>query len=358
MFTDPNSSYHCSTPPSDDSPFECYSFSSSFSPSASDSSAASWDPATLTPTSTPRASPDSDSLEDGYRSSCASFCTPGTFENGAYFGPDSIMTEELLSGFQYPVIPTQAAMGYTEFSTATNDGLPQTPSLALLCTPHSSVSADFVVPSQTTFTDTFDVGTPHRPANLKVEFEYDSPNSEYSINSSPLGSMPYHMPLSYNGCRSASSTPSRSSVRQPKFEPLSSSAALHLVQGIQTLPSSGSTAARSTRRRVKREVQDCILPGTIRVQKEATQECRWEGCKGKKFQRKEHLRRHERSVHLGFTIECVLCHHLFNRTDNLKQHYKLHAQVKRKGTRTGYYADAQRLVDEMERKSRKTGEQC
>ncbi|KAL3424132.1 C2H2 finger domain-containing protein [Phlyctema vagabunda] len=199
----------------------------------------------------------------------------------------------------------------------------------------SPVSADFVVPSQTTFVDSFDLSSPMRPLH------FDSPSSDYE-NSSPAGGLRYFMsPSSENERYSPTTTPcARNPIqRQRSFQPLESSAVLHRVQN----------EARVSRKRSKREY---MLPDNLSVQKQAKRHCTWPGCHGR-FQRQEHLKRHMKTHENETKLPCQFCGKEFGRADNLKSHIKLHMDENKKSSRTVYFEDAKRVYEEMSRKSRK-----
>jgi zinc finger protein BrlA len=242
--------------------------------------------------------------------------------------------------------------GYTGMPFAHQDMAVQPPSLDMdLYSPASGLnssspaSMDFVVPSQTTLMDSFDMSSPMRPVK---PFQFDSPTSDYglesSFNESPASSIKYFMSPCSEGQKSSSATPSRhSNLRQPVFEPLESSLALQRVQE-QT-----QVARHGRKQRVKR---DYMLPNNITVQKQAKRPCLWQGCE-KKFRRQEHLKRHMKTHEQTESYPCDFCNKSFGRTDNLKCHIKIHADPNKKSSRTIYYPEARRVYEEMSRKPRK-----
>jgi zinc finger protein BrlA len=293
----------------------------------------------------------------------------------------SSMTQDLLSGFQdhsflfsgdAKLLPDQSMAGYNSFSTyvgpmcdsfSGNHGISgDPPALDLdLYSPTSgmgsSPTADFVVPSQTTFLDAFDVPMP--PArSFHFELQYESPAQDYNGDFSPMDNNSngklYTPPSSFKKFGSASTTPSKpSSLRQPlyKDEPLQTSVALHHIQESAELDK--GKADRRARRRVKQEVRNCLLPNNIPVVSRATKSCLWEGC-GKNFKRQEHLKRHERVHTNQDRYPCLCCQRIFSRTDNLKVHVKLHMDAYNKKTsRTNPHADAEMYYMDMSRKHRK-----
>jgi zinc finger protein BrlA len=247
-------------------------------------------------------------------------------------------------------------------------GLPiMTPSLDIdLYSPSSSpVSVDFVVPSQTTFLKSFDLQSPLRSIKpLQFDLHYDdSPSSDYasdySLRASPAGNNRYCI-QSYAEFRSPSASPCRSSsIRQPIFEALQTSTALHRIQEqAQGKAQRHIEAIRHVRKRAKRVVLHSGLPSNIRVEKQAKKQCMYEGCVAR-FKRQEHLKRHEKThdKHL-LPFSCQFCEKQFGRTDNLKSHIKLHTIRDNGGKngprRTEYCPGALRVYQEMSRKPRKS----
>ncbi|KIM96462.1 hypothetical protein OIDMADRAFT_87620, partial [Oidiodendron maius Zn] len=53
--------------------------------------------------------------------------------------------------------------------------------------------------------------------------------------------------------------------------------------------------------------------------------CEWPGCNGR-FQRQEHLKRHEKTHMNAETYICRFCNRPFGRSDNLKSHTRLHTK--------------------------------
>ena len=297
----------------------------------------------------------------------------------------SSMTQDLLSGFQdhtflfsgdAKLLPDQRMTGYNNFSTYVgpmcdsfndNHGISgDPPALDLdLYSPTSgmgsSPTADFVVPSQTTFLDTFDMHSPVPPArSLHFELQYESPAQDYNGDFSPMDNNSngkwYMPPSSFKQSGSASTTPSKPSpLRQPlyKDEPLQTSVALH--QNQQSAESDKSRAdRRQASRRVKQEIRNCLLPNNISIYSKVTKPCLFEGC-GKKFKRQEHLKRHERDVHTNLEKHpCPCCGKIFGRTDNLKSHVFLHTTAgNKKSSRTEWHKDAEMHYTEMSRKRSK-----
>lgn len=79
--------------------------------------------------------------------------------------------------------------------------------------------------------------------------------------------------------------------------------------------------------------------------------CQWPGCIAK-FQRQEHLKRHEKTHGPGEPIPCDFCSKKFGRSDNLKSHIKLHFETKRKASRTKFFPEAEAVYNSMQSKSK------
>ncbi|KAK0626948.1 hypothetical protein B0T14DRAFT_562814 [Immersiella caudata] len=112
---------------------------------------------------------------------------------------------------------------------------------------------------------------------------------------------------------------------------------------------------RERTRTARRGANTVIVNGmpvkTISCEK---QMCTWPSCK-KKFQKREHLVRHQDCAHRGVEFKCEFCNRKFNRTDNRRSHYSLHANPDKKG-RVKYHPGAAKLLEEEARrnKSRKS----
>jgi zinc finger protein BrlA len=376
MFVDRKPEYLSSTQP--DSPPSCLSMTSSFSEP--------WEASGTTP-ATPQRSSGHIKLEGEHISSVTPFyTTPEKFGGGLDYSQLSNISEESMSGFSH--IETEffgdmkASSGHsfmmynnlpeydgTLLGATSCHGLPSgAPSLDLdTYSPSgsgsSSVSTDFVVPSQTTFVSTLDFQSPMWAVGaIHFDLPYESPISshfapDFPLDNSPTkaiaGNMTYFIPQSFD-YKSASATPQKpSNFRQPICSSLPSSAALRRVTNLASPSNTHSNAKSNIRRKMKREVRESMLPSGIRVQKVATQRCEWEGCQ-RRFERKEHLRRHEK-IHLGNeAYPCIFCEKVFNRCDNLKQHIELHTQPKKKAKRTKHFPEAQKVYAEMNSKKRRT----
>ncbi|KAH6680140.1 hypothetical protein B0J14DRAFT_502094 [Halenospora varia] len=242
------------------------------------------------------------------------------------------------------------------------DGLPRlTPSLDFEgCSPSSfgessPTSADFVIPSQTTF-DPFDMQSPMKQINsLHIDLQYtDDYSNEFMLSNSPMGSLRCFQGSTVRSC---STTPSLSSTsRQPKCEPIESAIALQRVQTLikEDPDQKPEIKLRMHRRKIKRESRHPQLPQNILHAEKADKPCLFPGC-GKKFRRSEHLKRHAR-IHDPQSCEaypCPFCPKIFdNRSDNLKQHVKIHGDPTKKSSRTEYIG--QRALDWLAAKDRET----
>jgi hypothetical protein len=341
----------------------------SLSESSGNASFSSWEMNSVTstpPQSTRHGSSDTIKFEEQFRPD-----TPEGYvllNNMHSFRPSAL---ETISGFTEDnmLVPGQKTMlpysmpGFNDLQNFGNEdfglfqshhGLPvHAPALEMDLSSPDSI--DFVVPSQTTFNNTFDVQTPMR------QIQFHSPISDYtprhSLDHSPFDNMAFH--LQYEDCKSATSlrsqyspttpqysptTPCRSSIlRQPIFGPAKTSAALHRVQ-------SDSQAQRYTRKRMKREQSSGVRlpPGSnCKLEPAGDKPCTWPGCP-RKFKRAEHLKRHEKVHKPGAPEICPFCNHLFkgSRGDNLKTHVELHNKPDSK--RTKFHAGAKAWLAQRE----------
>lgn len=251
----------------------------------------------------------------------------------------------------------------------------------------SPVSEDFVIPSQTTFMNTYDLQSPMVTAkSLHFEMSYESPQSEFDPNfaidevldTSNMGY--YDMPPQQESMSSSPApTPTRASIRPSVYRPPPSVAALQRIQGddaeeqrrIRYRLIKDDAVYRNTRhndpgngpaakfKRIKRQAKDLMLEGHpgIRMVRGPRKECTYEGCTGK-FQRQEHLKRHEKTHQRNADIfPCLFCPKTFGRSDNLKSHVKLHTyppDSQKKSRRTAYKEGALEEWQRMDRKRSKT----
>lgn len=211
----------------------------------------------------------------------------------------------------------------------------------------SSPAEDFVVPSQITFMDTFNIDSPLRPGkSLHFDLSYGTPISDYES-----GFEQFISP-NYEEVKPCSTTPSRSTpLRPPILEPLPTTAALQRVQ--EDSPSSREEVkrelvARRALKARKRVEQQTFLPNNVDHVKLPNNQCIWAGCT-KRFARQEHLKRHVKTHTQEDSFTCPFCLRLFGRADNLKSHIKLHAQPHSK--RTPHDPRAQEFYDAMRKKS-------
>ena len=217
----------------------------------------------------------------------------------------------------------------------------------------------FVTPSQTTFDDPF-ISSPMPPT--KNNFHQNTPSSDYgsdSILNSPARdfscSSSHASIMCQDGYRSSSSSPFKlSQLRQPMFDPLKTSAALHQVQSDDNI---GNHSRRGYHEplKVKRERSSMPVPAHIKIESKAHKACPYSGCSSK-FQRQEHLKRHEKTHNQlpSDQLQCPFCPKKFGRSDNLKSHIDLHTKKAKKSSRTEYFPDAARVYAEMSRKPRKS----
>ena len=358
----------------------CPSTNSSFS-----SDASNWDSssAAATPLHTPtRLDFNFVKLEEAAFSTMTPSCTPERHVSDATFCNMSSMTQEMLSGFQDPNMnfsgklpPDQATIGYNDFSTyvgPTSNSFGNHSQMSLGPRPFDSdlyspiteldhsPTENFVVPSQTTFTKTFDTNSPMRPVtSLQFDIQYDDPipdyDSSFEIDNSPNDEILEYLIPSYNESKSLSTTPSRPPAFQQQFlESLRTSTVLHVIQE-QTKAEKQTQPARNTRRQIKKERQETGVSNGIRVSKlpMAKIPCKWPGCV-RKFSRQEHFKRHERTHFNLESFPCKFCARPFGRTDNLRAHVRLHGLPTKKSSRTQYHPDAMEEYESMTRKSRKS----
>ena len=115
--------------------------------------------------------------------------------------------------------------------------------------------------------------------------------------------------------------------------------------GFQSLHRSLALGTRHPRRKGIHTLS--TVPSNIRVQREPKNECEWAGC-SKRFQRQEHLKRHQRTHTQADSFVCQFCEKVFGRSDNFKSHTKLHTT---RTPRTQYFLGAQKVYDRMNQKS-------
>jgi len=199
------------------------------------------------------------------------------------------------------------------------------------------------------FINTYDMHI-HTPLPSERFEGIQTPDYGFSLGNSPAEDSK-HIRIYYDDVKSASSTPSKHCsdgyLRPQKFEDLQASVALQQVQD-------DKRSDRKTRMRMKRELG--AFP--IKVQSQAKKPCSWPGCSSR-FQRQEHLKRHEKT-HLKIDVfTCYFCPDggkNFGRADNLKNHVLLHMNLEaKKSARTLYHPDAAAEYARMGRKSRRSG---
>jgi uncharacterized Zn-finger protein len=311
------------------------------------SSNSSWD-ASFTPCSSRRESFDSITGND--------VLTPASSVNDSYTCGGGLSTvpslgQDIMGSFQ------DTGMGGTtmpmlNFSNMTNFPIAmyQTADLYSPTSEMGSSQKDFTVnPSQTFYSSSFDLESPNNGLPMTMDI---SSISDYGSELATPASGRYLTPCSYEEFKPESRTPSRSSFRQTMTEPLQSSGPLHRVQN-----------THPQKKRVKREPLELALPPHTSIQKQAKKHCTWPGCNAK-FQRQEHLKRHEKTHTSEEVFPCpyygdetgAICKKKFGRRDNLKSHVALHANKDKKSSRTAYVEGAYELWLSMARKDRKSDE--
>jgi zinc finger protein BrlA len=202
-----------------------------------------------------------------------------------------------------------------------------------------STHSDYINPSHT-FLETYDVPSP------SFVIKYESPASAYTKSESPCTSyMSFSDEIESCSTAPSTTTPLRSSpLRQPIFEPLQSSIALHRIQN--------ESQERKTQKKLKRQ-GSIFGSATVRFQPPAKKECPFQNC-GKKFQRQEHLKRHEKTHTNTENFVCEFCPKRFGRSDNLKSHIALHADPNKKSARTKYFPEAMAFYERLNKKKQGT----
>jgi len=238
-----------------------------------------------------------------------------------------------------------------QYNNMQNNGMGNFPHHGLpmdLMTPTSEMDMGqkvFVDPQTTIFGNPYDFQSPMP----MVQFEI-SPISEYGLDYSSPGTMDYGTPSSYKAIKLADSrTPSRCSFRQTLCEPLATSVALHRVQN----------GNGEHKKKMRAKTESLSLPDNLGIEKisRAKKQCTYPGCVAK-FQRQEHLKRHEKTHTNTECFPCPffgpdVCNKKFGRTDNLTSHILLHSNKNKKSSRTPYVEGAYEYWLNMKRKGRK-----
>lgn len=217
----------------------------------------------------------------------------------------------------------------------------------IACLISPSLSMNFVVPSQITFANSYDA---HSPLHETRSLHAGSPGSTYehdSMTHSPRSKDDFHMITSEDRASSSMSQSRSSTSHKPVFEPLPSSL------DVQRLQPARPGMRQLRKQRMRRGSALAAVPSHIRVQNKAIKKCEWPGCNGK-FQRQEHLKRHEKTHINTETFVCQFCQKPFGRSDNLKSHTRLHTNPGKKSSRTMYFPGALEVYQEMSRKPRKS----
>lgn len=255
-------------------------------------------------------------------------------------------------GFEGYFNPTSASFNSHSGIPGLDIGL-STPNSCLL-----SVPEDYVDPSQTTFMDdTFeDIQSPLRCNRMDFTIQYNTLTPDldaaYAIGNSPQRIKSFSP---YADFKPMLTTPPQCSpLRQPMFESLPSSAALHRIQSTPSPVRDASVSrCESKDKKRSRQARHHGLPLNIRMEPRALFRCTWDGC-SKSFQRAEHLKRHEKTHLNEEWHQCEFCETRVNRTDNLKAHVKLHCKLESKNSRTKYHPGAQAVLDRMNKRSKRS----
>jgi zinc finger protein BrlA len=206
-------------------------------------------------------------------------------------------------------------------------------------------SMDFVVPSQTTFAESYNSHTSLLDIKPLPLDRSDSTNSHHSVLHTPdesdkFRTTPLPIPRS---CPAPRLRPS--STRKPVFESLQSS--LDLESSLTE-----RYGTRQLRKQKARRGSSALptVPSHVRVQNKAIKKCTVPDCNAR-FQRQEHLKRHEKTHEKKEIYTCQFCLKPFGRSDNLKSHTRLHTKST---ARTRYFPDAMEVYEQMTRKPRKS----
>lgn len=296
------------------------------------------------PTSQP--TPGSIKVEENFITLSESFSSPSRHWNGMELGPTDIGQEmpsnsqqsmeskntELL--LDYSNIGFENFLEYNVGSNSTfisfNGLFHQTKSLDLdLCSlnsiPEPSPATDSLISSQTTLNGPFNMQPPKLSMNsIRFDLHHGSPGFDYAPEFSIGASL---------------KPPKSLCLRQPIFcEVHPSALSLHHIHS-QVLPirEDSNTSLLSRGGKACDGSKECFQD--VEHVKGAMFRCSYEACT-KRFQRKEHLRRHEKTCHSENRIQCPFCHKPFNRQDNLIQHVKIHSKPKSKYQRTQYFEGA------------------
>lgn len=240
----------------------------------------------------------------------------------------------------------------------------------MIQTPHYQSIGGFISPRQTTLFDSFNdqvsgvsivMGMKHESSENPIsiyqgELSYES-SSYSSIHGSPQSSV--------SPCISTTSTPSRPSPRHQlpepmiKFEILESSKALQVVQGSKTAVSNRRQLKCQRRRKAitnEQEFHEQFPETPLKRSGTHKHACSFPECNAR-FERTEHVKRHEATVHNSPKFACGYCkagnvkYFPKGRRDNYKDHLKRH--MNENTTRTNYNPDAKAELDEMNTKAGK-----
>lgn len=336
----------------------------------------------------------SNSSTESVDSLAGSFSSDSSWDNNEVLSaPSSLQRLYCPPEFSSPWVPSNndsgviAPQGFGNMSSfdslyeaqyqplGSHDGLPSQNFNAyniMVQIPHYHSMGGFISPRQTTLYDNYNDQASGTSIGMGLKHEhFESPLSIYqpdsSYESSSYSSMHSSPQSSVSPCSSTVSTPSRSSRPSPmqelpepviKFEIPSSSAALQEAQG--------STHTNSTRRQLKyarrrkiinaEEFHEQFPQTNLKRSGTRRHACSVPLCDAR-FERTEHVKRHEATVHNSPKFACEYCtagHEKYfpkGRRDNYKDHLKRH--INPNTTRTNYNPDAQVELDEMNSKAGK-----
>jgi hypothetical protein len=325
---------------------------------------ASEDSINWTQTSTPVSSPNRQisygsfmKVEEGFSiadDTIDDFCHPQNFNTTPVIFPQNPNSLVSQGGINY---------GFGEYFGSTSCSFEGLPDLTMeLDTPTSnsyttSSPRDFVGSCQT-LEDSFDAfQSPMRRTRsspniverdetplLELHDSFDDGTGSFHI---------YHSPLANKTLSPYSPIGPRLSLQRNRAQPLPSSVALRQIQ--ESFNVEKGAKGKKYRKNGRAEVRRYGLQ--INTAERGTHRCVWEGCTNS-FKRSEHLKRHLDTHRGEKRYPCEICTNpgkIFNRTDNLRVHYKLHDMpetVKNKSSRTRYDPRAAGLLAKMERKTK------
>ena len=347
--------------------------------------------------STPLSSVNSSFSSDSGWNTCSMVntpCTPNMFYDSGFSinssEPSSLTTNHFNGALLQPTmgLNTFAIPVYHEPELyASHNGLPSSAQVgngyhSPMCSPQEQNCLHFVTPLETTFNPNNGMQSPFR-SNVIIE-PYDSPSSDYqtefSFNDSPMNSLNGSVDYSMSPCSSVGYTPSPSSpvqsekfelrlpARSPssqssvKLEVLETSAALQGVQNMVPRTRSARRIQAKTQQRKAKAVRsekkfpENFAGNNLKRFGSRKHACNVLRCE-KRFERTEHVKRHESTVHNPLKFACPFCpagrekYFPKGRMDNYKDHLKRHTIANK--TRTNYHRDAQAELNSLNSKSGK-----